>query len=682
MENAKRITIILTLILLTTGTVISKESQISNTRTASCIVKITTNPGILQLNYEIIDSLMRSSSISGKAGREVLNLPPGQDYDLFIIEILHSNPIGSIQQDIYPPLHMYESFGGERSSQPRSPGRRMDEEETSEYEYEMMMMQEMGRGMADFAPQQPNSSRSRSRGSDTRTTTRSGRRTGTPSPPARTARSSVQSPPAEAVQTFLYRLDVELPDDVKPLAEEFAKALVNNLRETLNNAYEAYHREVLFGQLHGAEAQRDRAQSQLEDAIKEAQSAIKIPTITINESDAAVYEQLEEVVDLSELRPEMTFEQVLNILMNKVAPPLQIKPNWRELEIYAEVDRSTISDMDPLTRVKLGKAIDVLLAGLSDPDAPDYRLSYILDEGIITIATKEIIKPKMITVVYEISGLIHTAADRNSLIKAIKETIKPDSWFDNSDASEGTVNPVMGNKLAIYQTPEIHRKIQKFLKSMPIEIPTVSPVIIPEEMHQEIIIISEEKQRLVREKRGLEINIARLEARQRAIEEQIARISEQTTSKIKDDTITAELERLLKSQTQQLANLKMALERGQMSLNELASAEERLFRTKIELVQRQEQLVKSRGGDQLVRYNADLADITIELAEKRAEILVVDEQLNHTENQLATTSSIDPRVEQIRMAKEALDRAQNRVNELNMRIANLQPPTVTVIGVD
>ena len=665
MENAKRITIILTLILLTTGTVISKESQISNTRTASCLVKITINTDMLQLNYEIIDSLMHSSSVGGKASREILQLPLRGN--LFYIE-----PLTDAQDNTRP-----RGMGGWPPPQVEKTN---NEQEMSQYDYEMMMMtQEMGGRKTEYAPVpfgfQPESSQSRSRGRDTRTTTRSGRRTGTAAQPAR---PFAQSPPAEAIQTFLYRLDVELPDDVKPLAEEFARALVNNLRETLNNAYEAYHREVLFGQLHGAEAQRQRAQSQLEEAIAQAQSAIKIPTIALNESDARVYEQLEEVVDLSELRPEMTFEQVINILMNKVAPPLQIKPNWRDLELNAEVDRATISDMDPLTRVKLGKALDVLLAGLSDPDAPDYRLSYILDEGIITIATKENLKPNMITLVYGTSGLLNS----RSLIRAIKETIEPDSWFDNSGASEGTVNPVMGNKLAIYQTPEIHQKIQNFLQSMPIEIPPVSPAIIPEEMLREVIDISGEKQRLVREKRGLEINIARLEARQRAIEEQIARISEHTTSKIKDDTITAELELLLERQTQQMANLKMELEHGQRSLSDLASAEERLFRTKIELAQRQEQLIKSRVGDQLVRYNTDLADIMIELAEKRAETLVVDDQLNQTENKLATTTAVDPRSDQIRIAKEALDRAQNRVNELNMRIANLQPPTVTVIGVD
>jgi len=126
----------------------------------------------------------------------------------------------------------------------------------------------------------------------------------------------------------------------------------------------------------------------------------------LSEADERVYEQLEQQVDLTELRPEMTFEQVLNILMNKVDPPLQIKPNWRDLELNAQVDRSTLSDMDPLTGVKIKTALDALLAGLSDPEAPDYQLSYIVDEGVIMIATELTLPSNMVNRVYDITDLV------------------------------------------------------------------------------------------------------------------------------------------------------------------------------------------------------------------------------------------------------------------------------------
>jgi len=115
-----------------------------------------------------------------------------------------------------------------------------------------------------------------------------------------------------------------------------------------------------------------------------------------------VYEQLEQVVDLSELKPEMAFKDVLNTIARKVNPPLQFVPNWRDLELNAQTDRATLCDMDPLTGIKISAALDVLLAGLSDPDAPYYAISYLVDEGVIRIATEYSLPSNMETRVYDI----------------------------------------------------------------------------------------------------------------------------------------------------------------------------------------------------------------------------------------------------------------------------------------
>jgi type II secretory pathway component GspD/PulD (secretin) len=50
------------------------------------------------------------------------------------------------------------------------------------------------------------------------------------------------------------------------------------------------------------------------------------------------------------------------------------------------------------------------------------------------------------------------------LIMVIQETVEPDSWYDAG--GEGTVTAYEGKKLIIYQTPEIHDQIDRFLKEM------------------------------------------------------------------------------------------------------------------------------------------------------------------------------------------------------------------------
>jgi type II secretory pathway component GspD/PulD (secretin) len=56
-----------------------------------------------------------------------------------------------------------------------------------------------------------------------------------------------------------------------------------------------------------------------------------------------------------------------------------------------------------------------------------------------------------------------------SLVGLIQESIEPDSWFDLSDLGEGTVTPYptqSPKKLAVYNTHEVHREIEKLLEAL------------------------------------------------------------------------------------------------------------------------------------------------------------------------------------------------------------------------
>ncbi len=159
--------------------------------------------------------------------------------------------------------------------------------------------------------------------------------------------------------------------------------------------------------------QTDRSQIPYADELvypKNWREIIARPTrmpdkpLGLSEADEATYEKLDTVVDLSELRPEMTFEDVLNRIMTKVDPPLQIQPNWKDLAENADVDRITPAGMDPLINVKIGTALDVLLAGLSVTDISE--LGYVVEEGVIIIATTDTLPSKMVNRVYDITDLV------------------------------------------------------------------------------------------------------------------------------------------------------------------------------------------------------------------------------------------------------------------------------------
>jgi len=237
-------------------------------------------------------------------------------------------------------------------------------------------------------------------------------------------------------------------------------------------------------------------------------SARRVPKEAIGQDPATtrVYEQLDQVVDLSGLSPDMPFGEALDILRNAVDPPLKIVPLWRDLYDNADIDQSTAINMDPISSVKLSSALKFLLEAVSGGFA---ELGYGIESGIITIATKESIPTDLITLVYDVTDLIGVPAeyrtnvtsggggggggvssvgggfsdsggedqtyDRETLrterqqriddlILLVQDTVSPDSWFDAG--GEGTVTSYGTRLLSVRQTADVHNQLSSLLEEL------------------------------------------------------------------------------------------------------------------------------------------------------------------------------------------------------------------------
>jgi len=229
METTKRITIMLTLILFVTGIATPKESEISDTLTASCLIKITSDPAILPLDDMTIDYLLHSSGVGGKAAREILDAQlSGEAMEVALkIEWLADGGDTISSGDSGDPPPEVEPYG--------MPG------------YQMMMgMEEMEARMA-----RPRPRRSFDR------------------------RMMIEPLNITSEQMILLRIIVNLEEDnigmaVKPAAEEFMKAIIENLETALLRAFNE-HRNRLGGRLQLA----DREVSETENKLSEMQQRLR-----------------------------------------------------------------------------------------------------------------------------------------------------------------------------------------------------------------------------------------------------------------------------------------------------------------------------------------------------------------------------------------------------------------------
>jgi hypothetical protein len=196
----------------------------------------------------------------------------------------------------------------------------------------------------------------------------------------------------------------------------------------------------------------------------------------------------------------------------------------------------------------------------------------------------------------------------------------------------------------------------------------------------DVVNLAGQRSELARRVQALELDLAGIDARQKAIQEQIAAIQAAAGKQLTDDRVTQELEQLQHTNAINLANLKKMADAGRIAASELAQAEESAARVRIDLARRREELSRQAGGGQLEEFTKELSHIAIDKAEKKAQLQIVRRQLDEVQKQLAQALTFDPEAARLRLAQEALDITGRRVAELQARMANLQPPMVTMIG--
>jgi hypothetical protein len=634
MGTSKHIAILLTLALsglLVAGqdqpaaSVPSSQPKASNTRFASCIVRITVDPAIMSLSLQNIESLLQSSGVAVKAGREVLSLNEMEVFNLPLLKVEWLNA------SLAPmPSGARSSRPAERGGYDAEMARQM--EEIYGPDYMRQMMGSSGEGKKEGAEAQaaappqdrPEMTTQRSPGesdaayrarlnqmrvkAQQKTKARgvqgmggmggmgvggmggygggmAGRMGGyggmgfygAPGP----ARQG------EGVeQTATVKLVVDLPENVPPRADEFLQQVIGNFQNSLFQAYEAYVVD-LRRWLNRAGDQRHVAEAALEGAADDSAATQE------------VRRRLDTMVDLSALNPQTPLKDAVELLKKSVEPPLNIVVLWSNLFDSLRVEPTTPCSIDGMARVRLGTALDLLVKGIPNrlgPGGPTWKIK----DDVVVIGT----------------AIAFTGS---------RESAKP-------------------------------------------------------KVEADAVNLAGERSELVRRVQALELDLAGLDARQKAVQEQIAATQAAAKQRLAEDSVTRELQRLLATSEDTLAQLKKAADAGRASMVDVSRGEEGVAKARIDLARRQEELTRQAGGGQLEEFTKELSRMAIDKAEKEAQMQVVRKQLDEVQKQLMQALTFDPEAARLRLAQEALDITGHRVAELQTRLADLQPPTVLVIG--
>jgi hypothetical protein len=114
-------------------------------------------------------------------------------------------------------------------------------------------------------------------------------------------------------------------------------------------------------------------------------------------------------INLSALTPDTPFGEAISIFRDSTEPPLRIIVLWRDLSENADIDRDTPIGMESISGISLGKNLELLLMSVSA--ASPAKLGYVVEKGVIIIATKDSLPRKMIKRVYNVTDLLSAPAN-------------------------------------------------------------------------------------------------------------------------------------------------------------------------------------------------------------------------------------------------------------------------------
>ena len=125
-----------------------------------------------------------------------------------------------------------------------------------------------------------------------------------------------------------------------------------------------------------------------------------------NPADEKIYKQLEQLVDMSQFSDDMPFYEAIDLLRNSVEPPLPLTVMWKDLSENAFIEKEEpigISFGESMVNVPLRTGLEHLLKAVSGGLA---EIDFVIDEGMVSIATKETLPDTLIMETYDVAQLV------------------------------------------------------------------------------------------------------------------------------------------------------------------------------------------------------------------------------------------------------------------------------------
>ena len=193
-------------------------------------------------------------------------------------------------------------------------------------------------------------------------------------------------------------------------------------------------------------------------------------------------------------------------------------------------------------------------------------------------------------------------------------------------------------------------------------------------------LIINQRQSLLKEKYAKQIELSRINARWRAIEEQLPKLKVNVRLQINDDPVSKNIESIISGLQERLTGMKTSADAGMTNLGTTIEMQEKISRARMEQAKRREELGELGDNGMINEFTRELIELAIKYEESQAMFSAIDEQLRQLNNQVAQAEAINIKVAQNHQKMYGLEHIENRIRQLEQEISLLTQPNITVIG--
>ncbi|MCF7974418.1 MAG: hypothetical protein K9N55_11425 [Phycisphaerae bacterium] len=186
--------------------------------------------------------------------------------------------------------------------------------------------------------------------------------------------------------------------------------------------------------------------------------------------------------------------------------------------------------------------------------------------------------------------------------------------------------------------------------------------------------INQQRRDLMDHIENLEMDIARQQSSNAAVELEISQIQGKINKALSSDPVLRDFESLVSVMQTNLEAVK------DKNPSEYVAAMERMVSLRMKVAEHKARLVNQTGGDELARISEEILFSGGKLAGDMAELQALKKQLTRVEKELAQSVRLRSAVNEIKTTEEALAEIDEAIANTEYQIVTLEMPSVTCIG--